>query len=415
METFKLHPEQREIADAALSILKENNIVYLAMEMRTGKTPTSMTIAKEYGAKKVLFVTKLKAISGIQEMATHFDFDLTITNYESTHKVDIQPDLVILDEAHCLGGFGSIEKRKGHFTKPYQALVNLCRQKPIIYLSGTPSPESYTQLYFQFYLSSYSPFRAYSNFYKWAKDYVNAKEKRIGMRTIKCYDEAKPELYEKVKHLFISLKQTAFKNKVVDIIVELPVPVELRKIHDEMRKKRVIKVGETEIIADTPATLLQKRQQILSGHIIDTETGETFLLSDYKAKYISEMPEQKIAIFYKYKAERQLLLDKLPQGSVTESHEEFQSTNIRYFIGQIQSIREGVKLDKADCIVIHTQDFSAVSYAQSRARIQTRDREGTFYIYYLQAEKSMEADVYEAVANKKNFTATYYKSLKEKS
>lgn len=190
METFKLHPEQREIADAALSILKENNIVYLAMEMRTGKTPTSMTIAKEYGAKKVLFVTKLKAISGIQEMATHFDFDLTITNYESTHKVDIQPDLVILDEAHCLGGFGSIEKRKGHFTKPYQALVNLCRQKPIIYLSGTPSPESYTQLYFQFYLSSYSPFRAYSNFYKWAKDYVNAKEKRIGMRTIKCYDDA---------------------------------------------------------------------------------------------------------------------------------------------------------------------------------------------------------------------------------
>jgi hypothetical protein len=44
---------------------------------------------------------------------------------------------------------------------------------PMIMLSGTPTPESYSQYYHLFWLSNNSPFKEYTNFYKWANEYVN--------------------------------------------------------------------------------------------------------------------------------------------------------------------------------------------------------------------------------------------------
>ena len=96
-----------EISDNAAKILREKKIVYLAMQVRTGKTLTSLATAYKYGASKVLFVTKKKAISDIidQFHQAGFDIEIKVVNYESLHKHDGDYDLVILDEAHGLGAF----------------------------------------------------------------------------------------------------------------------------------------------------------------------------------------------------------------------------------------------------------------------------------------------------------------------
>jgi len=60
---IQLRDYQIDIANKAFEILKRVGIVYLVMSVRTGKTLTSLNIANLYGAKKVLFITKLKAIS----------------------------------------------------------------------------------------------------------------------------------------------------------------------------------------------------------------------------------------------------------------------------------------------------------------------------------------------------------------
>ncbi|MEG7677083.1 hypothetical protein U2060_15190, partial [Listeria monocytogenes] len=70
-------------------------------------TITALNTAKLYGAKKVLFVTKLKAISSILKdfEAIQKPFDMYCINYESLHKVVEDYDIIILDEAHCLGQY----------------------------------------------------------------------------------------------------------------------------------------------------------------------------------------------------------------------------------------------------------------------------------------------------------------------
>ena len=105
---IKFRDYQKEIIDKSLSILLKHRFVYLAMEVRTGKTFTSLGIAQALFLKNVLFITKKKAIGSIekdyQDLAPKFK--LIVINYESLHKApSLKWDMVICDEAHSLGAF----------------------------------------------------------------------------------------------------------------------------------------------------------------------------------------------------------------------------------------------------------------------------------------------------------------------
>jgi len=90
----KLRGYQIELANKAVDILNRKKIVYLNLEVRTGKTLTSLEIAKLFGAKNVLFATKKKAIGSIlkdYEVFGYNDFfQIVVINNESLHKVDDQ-------------------------------------------------------------------------------------------------------------------------------------------------------------------------------------------------------------------------------------------------------------------------------------------------------------------------------------
>ena len=56
---------QAKIIHKAREIVNKYGFVYLAMEVRTGKTLTALGIAQACGFKNVVFLTKKKAISSI--------------------------------------------------------------------------------------------------------------------------------------------------------------------------------------------------------------------------------------------------------------------------------------------------------------------------------------------------------------
>ena len=157
---------QKEIIEKASDVLIKNGMVYLAMEVRTGKTLTSMGICEYLGAESVLFVTKKRAIRDIEVDALMFSpvYSLNIINYESLHKLDpnLKFDTIICDEAHSMGAFPKPSKR----AKQIKELVrkNGCR---VILLSGTPTPESFSQMYHQVWSHPANPFSHYKNFYAW--------------------------------------------------------------------------------------------------------------------------------------------------------------------------------------------------------------------------------------------------------
>jgi len=87
--TFKFRDYQTDIIDKGSRILYEHGFLYLAMEVRTGKTLTSLGIAERIEAERVLFITKKKAISTIEADYKVLKpyYHLTVINYESLHLV----------------------------------------------------------------------------------------------------------------------------------------------------------------------------------------------------------------------------------------------------------------------------------------------------------------------------------------
>lgn len=407
---MQLRDYQLDIANKACLLLHKYRIAYLSMQVRTGKTLTALHAADLYEARHVLFVTKLKAISSIEGdlKLLQPSFYMTTINFESVHTLkDNQFDLIIIDEAHSLGQYPIISERT-------KILKDICEGKPIIYLSGTPSPESYSQLYHQFYVSSFSPFADWKSFYKWAVEFVDKKIKYIYNRQINDYSHAdKNKIDELTAHLFLSYSQeeAGFKQMVKEEVLFVKMHEGTYALAQKLIKKRV-HVGKdgSEIVADTEVKLQQKLHQIYSGTVIPENTSESKIFDTSKARFIKErFKGKKIAIFYKFKAEALMLLVTFGHDRLTSDPQVFNNSTDKIFASQIQSGREGINLSTAHCLVFLNIDFSALSYWQARARMQVKDQTKECLLYWIFSEGGIEEKIHKAVMNKKDYTLQYFR------
>lgn len=413
-DMIQLRDYQIEIAKKACDIIHAHGIAYLALEVRTGKTLCALQTAVNYGAKKVLFITKKKAIASILSDYDKLkaDFLIIVTNYEQVAKLPPHDfDFIIVDEAHSMGAFPKPSKRTID-------IRTICHGKPVLLLSGTPSPESYSQLYHQLTLSDKSPFAKYRNFYTWAKDFVRIKQKRIGAgQLINDYSDADGnKIWAHIKHLFIRFTQedAGFVAPVDEKVLVVDMQEETIRIYKELEKHhiytRYIPHSGREIVAtvNSGADLINKLAQISSGTLIFDDEPKGVIIDWSKASFIvSCFAGKKIAVFYRYKAELELLKSFFPKW--TESPEQFNAGHDLTFLGQIQAAREGVNLSTADALVMYNIDFSATSYFQARARIQSKDRKGSAPMYWIFSSHGIEQKIYTAVTNKTNFTYSYYR------
>lgn len=401
---MELRNYQKELANKGVTILTVHGIVYLAMEVRTGKTLTALEIANLYGSKNVLFITKKKAIKSIEKDYKDFGytFNLTVINNESLHLLHGEYDLLISDEHH----------RNGAFPKPNK-VTQLIKQKyanlPMIFLSGTPHPESYSQIFHQFWISNNTPFGYYSNFYKWAKDFVIEKKKYLGYANVNDYSQAKMEIIKPIiEKYFIRFtqKEAGFETSVNENILYCDMLDITYNVAKQLKKDKVVQGVFETILADTGVKEMSKLHQIYSG-TVKFESGKSAILDHSKGFFIKDKFEgEKIAIFYKFKEEFNLLKEVFGE-LLTDDLSEFDNSNKNIAL-QIVSGREGISLAKAKYLVYFNIDFSAVSYWQSRDRLTTMERTAND-VYWIFSKGGIESKIYKAVSNKKDFTLSVFK------
>tara|TARA_R110002049_G_scaffold29563_5_gene100509 strand:- start:4699 stop:5970 length:1272 start_codon:yes stop_codon:yes gene_type:complete len=404
---IELRPYQKKIVHDGTQIISRYGFLYLAMEVRTGKTLTSLSICTKINAINVLFITKKKAISSIEEDMDKLNgpFKLHVINYESLHKVTHEGiyDVIVLDEAHCLGAFPKENKR----CKQVQRLINIHNSR-VILLSGTPTPESYSQMYHQVCGISSNPFSFCKNFYQFAKNYVNVKYRIINGFRINDWSDGSPAILEKMKPYTISYtqKEAGFKVQTNEEILYVDICPEVTQMIKTLTKDKILKGTGDVVLADTPVKLMIKTHQMSSG-TVKFESGNSMILCYKKARYIRKKFEgKKIAIFYKFKEELNALKEEFGD-LLCETLETFNSTP-RSIALQIVSGREGISLRKAEALVYYNIDFSATSYWQSRDRMTTKDR---LYnkIYWIFSKTGIEQQIYKAVVKKKDYTLNHFR------
>ena len=400
-------PYQKEIIKRGAEVLREHGFVYLAMEVRTGKTLTSLGIAEDVGAENVLFLTKKKAISSITNDSNMLcpSYVLFVSNYESMHRLpDVRWDLIICDEAHSMGAFPKPSKR----AKDVATLIYKNKSK-VILLSGTPTPESYSQMYHQVYGIPNSPFKSYRNFYGFARDNVDVMVRRINGHEIKDYTKGTPKILDMMSPYTISFTQeeAGFVVETTENVLEVELQPLTYEIMRKLRKDLVVEGKDEVILADTAVKLMIKMHQLCSG-TIKFESGNSKVIDDTKARFIKEkFKDKKIGIFYKFKEELSALKGVFGKENLTEDLDEFNATEKNIAL-QIVSGREGISLRQAEALVYYNIDFSATSYWQSRDRMTTKDRLKND-VYWVFAKGGIEPDIYKAVTKKKDYTLNHFK------
>jgi len=400
-----LRDYQEDISKKANHILTSKGMVYLCMSVRTGKTLTSLETARLFEAKRVLFLTKKKAISSIESDYINFGYDkhfeLFVHNDESMHKIDGKFDLVVHDEHHRFGSFPKPSLGAKTFKKMFGHL-------PAIFLSGTPSPENYSQFYHQFWCSGYSPFKEV-NFYKWAANYVNIKMKHLGYAQVKDYTDADlNKIMSVIKPYIITFtqEQAGFTSEIEEEVLKVKMKDSTYEMCKRLRKDLVIEGNKQVILADTAVKLQQKLHQMYSG-TIKFESGDSMVIDLSKAEFIySRFENRKIGIFYKF-VEELNALKTIFSDRLTTDLDEFNETGKSIAL-QIVSGREGISLKNADFLVFYNIDFSATSYWQARDRQTTIDRKFN-KVYWIFSEGGIEEKIYKSVIKKKSYTTNHFK------
>jgi hypothetical protein len=404
---FNYRDYQIDIIEKGQQILSKFGFLYLAMEVRTGKTLTSLGIAERVHAKNVLFITKKKALSTISDDYSMLSpaYYMQVINYESLHTVmdDKNWDLIICDEAH---GMGAFPKPSGRAELVAQ-VIKKCRPM-VILLSGTPTPESYSQMYHQVYAIPNNPFSEFKNFYRFCDKYVKIKQRKINGLYVNDYSGGLDTILKEMEPYTINYTQqeAGFVTEVKEEILYVTLKDSTYNIIKKLKKDLVIEGKEEIILADTPVKLMMKVHQLSSG-TIKFESGNSMILDLSKAEFIKEQFEGcKIGIFYKFKEEYNAL-KQVFGDDLTSELSVFEDTNKNIAL-QIVSGREGISLRQAEYLVYYNIDFSATSYWQSKDRMTTKERLEN-QVYWIFSKGGIEHDIYKAVTKKKDYTVNHFK------
>jgi hypothetical protein len=370
--TIKLRPYQQQAADSLVRILQARKLAYLTGECRTGKTLTAFEAARLLGVSSVFVATRKKAIPSIVKDAAAIGLgNAIVTNFEQVAKFAGQSfGLLIVDESHGIGAFPKASKR-------FRDLKNLKFQR-LLLMSGTPSPESFSQLFHQLALSPHSPWAQHKTFYAWASaGYVTVKQKYVGTSMpVNDYSNAnKEKILADIQALTVQMTQQAagFSQPIIERVHMVPMRRRTYRMANRIMRDGVIGRPDCRsVLADTGAKVMSKMRQLWSGTVI-TEAHGGIITDDSKAQYIVRewLGRSKVAILYTFDAERRMLEKMLKRSGITavNTPEEFNAGDRdTWFVGQVQASREGVNLSTADDLIFFGIYYASLSYLQGRDR-----------------------------------------------
>ena len=404
---IKPYEMQEEKARQALAILAKHKLVYLAMEERTGKTLTALLVAEQHPKiKSVLVITKKAALKGWHKTIDAYKPNLRITviNYHKASQVFDKFDLIILDEAH---NYIAAYPKIGKLWSQVQRHTSC---KPIIYISATPYAQGPQQLYHQFHLSCWSPWKDYTTFYMWFKEFGIPETKWISGRQIPIYTKCKPNTLDTVKHLFVTgtRAEMDFAYEPEDKVHYVELSEKTKQAYNILIKKKAIVLNGHELVCDTVSKLRATLHMLEGGTFLiskasKTRNGTPKVIREYfvlgnteKIDYIKEHwgDSPNVVIMYNFKAEKLKLEQHFKQATLL----------------QATTFAEGIDLYEYDHLIIYSQDYSTARHTQRRARQANHKRDKPIVVHYLLVKKAISDQVYTTVCkNKRNYVDSLYR------
>lgn len=366
---------QVEKSRECYDILKSKGLVYLAGEVRSGKTLTAILTAEMTKAEHILVLTKKAAIPGWMKFSEFFTKQYNITNYEQVTKLSKDNyDLIIVDEAHNLGQVGKPSKRVKDIRK-------IALNKPVILMSGTPHAETKASMYHQMCITKYSPFNQWKNFYRFFDVFGILETQYIAGRLLKVYKKTKPEIDIYLQDYWVRMTQ-----EDAGIMVEqeeelhyIELDKDTKALYNQLLTDKIAIIDGEEVVCDSDMKLRVTLHQLE--------------FSDAHVNYIYKNFKGKVALMAHFIKQQEELSKIFPYFDVFSSNRH----------------KEGVDLSMYDHFVIVSNDYSGAGHLQRMQRNVNINNTKATKVHHLLVEGGISDQVYKAVSQKKDFNNSVFK------
>lgn len=309
-------------------------------------------------------------------------------------------DTVIIDESSSF---------KSHKSKRFRALKAVINKiDNIILLTGTPSPQSYMDL--------------------WSQLYLVDKGERLG-KTITQYltDYFKMRPYAIDKWDIVAGADTLIKNKIADICIsmkqsdylELPdmiyndviVPMNdaTQKIYADFSKDYIMTYNGVDITANQKASLQNKLLQICNGAIYDNDKN-TIVLNNDKIDalrdIIDDNQNENFLVAYTYKSDLERLQKEFKSiakvlDTSSDTIKDWNDRKIRMLLAHPASAGHGLNLQHGgNTIIWFGLTWSLELYQQFNKRLHRLGQKNTVKIIHLITDSNEEMHVAQALRYK---------------
>lgn len=384
------------------------SFTFLSWGVGTGKTREALVRAAENGAKNILVIAPsvLKSMKHWEKEALKWEIDIPIqveTYYrlQQYGKADMNHKLpkkgkgyaIIIDEAHKIKNSQSLQGL-GAF--------KLVRDNPdadIYLLSGTPAP------------NGYQDFTNYCKMTGFAKNKTDFWKRYIITSNYRGFPEI--AAYINTAELDQWWTDTADIKAPQIFTSEHDITVDFPSVANEVYAKKT-RVG----VLDGEKYMLENASQLT--HYCRQAACLTKTRSDWLENFL-ESTEDNVVVFVGYKRAMDEVIavaSKLKktiyqvdgQNKILPDDATAATLKNAIIAVNYQSGGAGLNLQYANHAVFYSPTYSYADYIQARGRISRRGQTKQCTFYHLQADKSIERDIYECLDNKADFSIKLWNS-----
>lgn len=401
----ELIKDLRDYQQEGVKKILSQNTIGIFDEQRLGKTPMVLTSIKCRPDiyKTIIIVPKSLILSWYQECCKWYTEDCVavrgpkaqrVRAYNKNAKVEIisygtlvqdwehfssmSYNCLVIDEAHRLRNFkGTRSKRSPLFTK---LIMEFSRQAKYKYaLTGTPAPNKPDNIYP--ILNLLHP-KLFTSYYKFVDYYFQTNEKYISRDdTVMEIGDFKPGKQQELQE-FLDIISLQRKRK--HYMKWLP-PVDIKEIHLSFDQK------EKKWYNDIATNFECEELEISCPNLLSQMTALRKLAVTSKAKlefikeYIADYPEENIIIVSEFSSYLKEIQKEIPESKIItgetsavkrkELEQQFNNKEFNILIANIQAIKEGMKFEQCNTMIILDPSLTYTDNEQLEDRLLPTSKE----------------------------------------
>ena len=428
-----LHDYQRRAVD----FIKDNPKAALWIDMGLGKTVSTLTalsdLIDQKAIKKTLIIAPLRVsnhtwpteihnwkhtsalnytiLSGLtpkkREAAIDEDTDIHIINRENIpwlveHLGQSWPyDCVVIDESSSF---------KSHTSKRWRSLKKVYGKiDRMVQLTGTPAPNSLLELWPQFYLLDKGK-RLENTRGKFLNKYCTAVGNPQWNQWAVKPDRA-DAIHLQVADIALVMNADDYLELPdrIDVTVKVELPINARKVYEEMKSDFLIAYHGGEILAVNAAVQIGKLMQIANGNVYD-EDGNYVRCHREKFDALEEIIDstnEPVLVAYNFKSDLAELKLLFPNAEVIGKDpsviDRWNRGEIPILFAHPASAGHGLNLQKGGNVIVwFGLTWSLELYQQFNARLHRQGQEKPVRIFHIMASNTADSAVLAALTDKKD-------------